>query len=119
MSCDQCGYHVYGTRSWWEQRGFLTCSCGGTVLPTKPEDLAYCGIIGPDDMSQAAWNAICRAEGWAITRNQGQAARMLHESVIGAPSKPQCSHPGCGKWTRAGATHCNDHQPAELAAIPF
>lgn len=107
MSCESCGYHVYGTRSWWGN-GFPTCCCGGTILPDKPEDLAYMGLIGPEDMSQADWNQICRLEGWAIVRNRGQAARRLTASVLsGRRGADHCAHPGCGLWIKDGADCCS------------
>lgn len=107
MACEQCGYHVGGTRAWWS-RGLPTCPCGGQILPTKPADLAWCGIIGPEDMGQADWNAICRENGWPIVRNQGQAARTFTESVMSdRPHKTHCSYPGCGQWVANGAQFCH------------
>ena len=89
------------------------------MLPTAAADLAWIGEITSADMSQAAWNAICRENGWDLTRNQGQAARRLSESVIHAPSKPQCSYAGCGRWTKDGAEYCHEHTPQLAEAIPF
>jgi hypothetical protein len=106
-------------------RGLPACFCGaGELRPTKPADLAFCGLVGPEDMSQAAWNKIARAEGWAIVRNQGQASRRLSESVIGeAPIRAHCAFPGCGMWVKAGAEHCSAGHPqaddGELEAAPF
>jgi hypothetical protein len=123
--CDGCGYRAYTTRAWL-QRGLLTCPCGGELRPTKPEDLAFIGLVGPEDMSQAQWNEIARAEGWAIVRNQGQASRKLSEPILGdAPVRAHCAFPGCGLWVKSGAGHCTaghsqtDDGPEAADLIPF
>jgi hypothetical protein len=72
-------------------------------------------------MSLADWNAICRAEGWALTRNQGQAARMAgrkSSAIMSARVKPVCGFTGCGRWVAAGETHCLEHS-GQLATTPF
>ena len=96
------------------------------MQPTEPADLAYCGLIGPDDVSQAQWNMIARENGWPIVLNQGQQAQALYrgkqpEPILGAAAKPQCAYAGCGRWVAAGAEHCSEHAPAvELEpAMPF
>jgi hypothetical protein len=123
--CD-CGNRAYQTRGWMA-RGLLQCPCGGELRPTKPEDLAFIGLVGPEDMSQADWNAIARAEGWPIVRNRGQASRVLSESVIGdAPIRAHCVFPGCGRWVKAHADVCSaghsqagDSSPELVSEIPF
>jgi hypothetical protein len=116
--CDGCGYRAYTTRAWM-LRGLLTCPCGGELRPTKPADLAFCGLVTSADMTQAAWNAICRENGWPLVLNQGQASRRLSEPVIHAAGKPQCSYAGCGRWTGAGAEYCHEHNPVQATACPF
>jgi hypothetical protein len=126
MCCDTCGYRMYGTRGWWEQ-GFPTCPCGGTIQPTKPADLAWCGLIGPDDMASPMWTALCRENGWedAIQRKGNAAksfnARQMESGGISArkvaPAE-QCSYSGCGRWVKAGLERCSEHSH-ELAAMPF
>jgi hypothetical protein len=118
VQCDRCGCVCRMTRSWME-RGLPTCGCGGQMLPTSPADLAFIGAVTSADMSQAAWNAICRENGWDLTRNQGQASRRLSEPAIHAPTKPQCAYAGCGRWTAAGAEYCHEHTPPLEAALPF
>jgi hypothetical protein len=122
--CDQCGYVSRVTRSWMTVHPVQPCACGGQIQPCEPADLAFLGIIGPDDMSQATWNAICRQNGWEITRNQGQAARTLTAPLIGRRrSADHCVYPGCGRWISDGADECTaghaQHEHAETACTPF
>jgi hypothetical protein len=123
VACEDCGYTIRMARSWMD-RGFPVCPCGQAMRPTDAGDLAYCGLIGPGDMSQAAWNAICRAEGWDIIRNQGQAARRLTANAIGRAGAAHCAHPGCNLWVAKDAAHCaSGHAQGDdgdaAAAIPF
>jgi hypothetical protein len=84
-------------------------------------------MITQADMSQAAWNEICRENGWPIVLNQGQAALALNRgreiaSVLASkPSKPMCAYPGCGRWVSADTDHCTAHAPIQVLepAMPF
>jgi hypothetical protein len=125
VSCPDCGYAVRMARSWM-LRGLPCCPCGQTMRPDAPADLALLGLIGPDDMSQAAWNAIARENGWEILRNHGQGARLLGLGSLSAPSTPAafCVFPGCGKWIADGAERCAAGHPQHadvpaVEAIPF
>lgn len=51
--CETCGYTVRVTRAWMLE-GLPVCPHHGAMLPESPADLAYIGMIGPDDMSHAA-----------------------------------------------------------------
>jgi hypothetical protein len=124
--CAGCGNTARQTRSWMMQ-GLLACPCGGKLRPESPADLAYIGLIGQEDMSQAAWNAICRELGWPIVLNQGQATQALNKGRTIAPtlseraSKPMCAYTGCGRWVAADTEHCAAHAPVrELEpSMPF
>ena len=120
VSCPDCGYVVRMTRSWMAQ-GFPQCPCGGMMQPDSPADLAFLGMIGPDDMGLAAWNAICRENGWAITRNAGTAKQHGSGMALAERVAPceQCEYPGCGRWVKHGETHCKDHSETLAEATPF
>lgn len=127
-ACEDCGYVIRVTRSWMAE-GLPTCACGGRILPVEPADLAFAGVIGPEDMRPAQWTVICRENGWedAIQRKgaaaNAYARRMLEQGgILGREaSKPQCAFAGCGKWTSQGAEFCAAHNPdrAIVDAIPF
>jgi hypothetical protein len=97
------------------------------MRPTSPADLAFAGLIGPEDMSQRDWNAICRENGWEIIRNHGQGARRISTPTIQTASKAFCAFPGCGRWIAHGAEHCaaghaqdgSQHAETVAEAIPF
>ena len=126
VSCQDCGYTVRMTRSWM-LRGFPGCPCGGTMRPDSPADLAYCGLIGQDDVAARDWTAICRENGWedAIVR-KGAAAKSwtTRRAAIRTAPAAHCVYPGCGRWIAAGADCCTaghaQHEHAEpVAAMPF
>lgn len=126
VSCPDCGYTVRMTRSWM-LRGFPQCPCGGTLRPEAPADLAYCGLIGPEDMPLREWNAIARENGWDVVLNHGQATRLRgrrSEPTRHAEHAAHCAYPGCGRWVAADAEHCTAGHAqregaAQLAAMPF
>jgi hypothetical protein len=106
----------------------LSCSkCDRLMTPEALADQAFIGMIGQADMSQAAWNTICRENGWPVVLNQGQAAQALNKgreiasALASKPSKPMCAYPGCGRWVSADTDHCTAHAPVrELEpAMPF
>ena len=124
VRCPECGCTAWQSRSWMAV-GLLGCSCGGRLEPTDVADKVYIGLLGPEDMSQAQWNAIARELDLPIVLNQGQAAQAAKrgrqaESVFRAV-KPQCSYPGCGRWTADGAEYCREHDHSAVleAATPF
>lgn len=124
VQCGDCGNTARQTRSWMSQ-GLLGCPCGGTLTPTEPADLAFIGLLEPADVSQAAWNMICRENGWPIVLNQGQMTQALNKgrkvvsSLSESASKPMCAYPGCGRWVTVGADHCASHTHAEEPVMPF
>ena len=127
MSCPDCGYHCWGTRSWWE-RGLPSCPCGGQLVPTKPADLAFVGLIGQDDMPAREWTAICRENGWEdLIVRKGAAAKSwtVRRAAIRTRRADHCAYPGCGRWVAADADHCSAGHPQHehvnelAAALPF
>lgn len=129
VECEQCGCIVRMTRGWMADAGLPVCGCGGRMLPSEASDLAFAGVIGPEDMRPAQWTVICRENGWEDSiQRKGAAAnayarRMLEQGgILGrAATKPQCAYPGCGKWTSNGAEHCAAHDLARIAqdVAPF
>ena len=127
IACVDCGYKLLSTRSWMSV-GLPTCCCGGAFEPVKDADRAFIGLVGADDMSQAAWNVICRELGWPIVLNQGQAKQRINrgqalEDVL-IDVKPQCAYPGCGRWIATGADRCaaghaQSEDVAPVEAMPF
>ena len=109
VACPDCGYTARICRSWLAV-GLPGCPCGGRLEPESPADRAYAGLLGPEDVSQAQWNAICRDNGWDIMRNHGQHARSrptgasVLQPVRGAG---HCVYAGCGRWVAAGADRCS------------
>lgn len=131
VSCPDCGYTVRKARGWMDV-GLPVCPCGQAMRPDSPADLAWCGLIGPDDMPAPLWTAICRENGWddSIMRRGGAAKafeRKLAESggVLGRRvAAAHCAYPGCGRWVSEGADRCSaghkqHDRAAELAAMPF
>jgi hypothetical protein len=126
VSCPDCGYTVRTARSWMD-RGLPVCPCGSGMRPDAPADLAYCGLIGQDDMPAVQWTSICRENGWedSIMR-RGAAAKSWtarREQLRGDPAE-HCVYPGCGRWIAEGAERCGaghaQHEDAPaLEAIPF
>jgi hypothetical protein len=126
VSCPECGYTVRMARSWMTV-GLPSCPCGNPMQPESPADLAWCGLIGPDDMPLRDWNAICRENGWEIVLNHGQAARR--RELTSSPLEHQrgavhCAYPGCGRWIAEGADRCTaGHSQSQdapaLEATPF
>jgi hypothetical protein len=99
------------------------------MRPESPADLAFAGLIGPDDMPGPAWTAICRENGWedAIAR-KGAAAKAWSSRRWAEGNRKlgaaHCAFAGCGRWIAAGADRCTaghaQHERApELEAIPF
>lgn len=131
VSCPDCGYTVRMARSWMSQ-GLPVCPCGQAMRPDSPADLAYCGLIGQEDVSRSDWTIICRENGWedAIIR-KGAAAqayeRKLAETggILGRRAgAAHCAYAGCGRWVADGADRCTaghaQHADArEMAAVPF
>jgi hypothetical protein len=119
VTCPDCGYTVRMARSWM-QRGLPVCPCGTKMEPELAADRAFLGMIGPEDMTQAAWNAICRENGWDIMRNRGQAARVLSGSALSPRAgAAHCAFPGCWRWVAGGAERCaaGHAQHADLPAV--
>jgi hypothetical protein len=123
VSCPECGYTVRMARSWMS-RGLPVCPCGESMEPVEAADLAWLGIIGPDDMGLAQWNAICRANGWDVVRNAGQAAQAARRPQKAArrlAPAAHCAYAGCGRWVADGAERCaaghaqHEHVAAEAA----
>ena len=125
IKCESCGYTVRVTRSWMSV-GMPVCPCGCSLSPEAPADLAYLGLIGPDDMPSPMWTAICRENGWedAIQR-RGAAAKafaakqLASGGMMGRRVAPadHCVYAGCGRWIAAGADVCSaGHAQHELVA---
>jgi hypothetical protein len=131
VACQQCGYTVRMARSWMKV-GLPVCPCGARMLPESPADLAFCEIIGPEDVSSSDWTAICRENGWddAIIRRGGaQLAydRKLRDAggILGRRAgAAHCVFAGCGRWVaddvdRCTAGHAQHEHAAALEAMPF
>ena len=132
ISCLECGYKAWITRSWMD-RGLPVCCCGGEFRPVKDADLAYCGLIGPDDVPRKLWTEICNANGWddSIIR-KGAAANAYSRKLLASGGVlgrrrhkvDHCAFAGCGRWIASGAERCTaghpqlDGLPAE-EAMPF
>jgi hypothetical protein len=106
----------------------LVCGkCDKQMTPESLADQAFIGMITQADMSQAAWNAICRENGWPVVLNQGQMTQALNKGrkispvLAERPSKPMCAYPGCGRWVSADQEHCAEHAASEILepAMPF
>lgn len=104
------------------QQGLPTCPCGaGELRPEALADLAFIGEITIADVGQPTWNAICRENGWEITRNAGQSKRVGYQSIVKdrvAPAE-QCAYVGCGRWVKHGETHCSQHTEVREVAMAF
>ena len=131
VSCPECGYTVRMARSWME-RGLPVCPCGQAMRPESGADLAWCGLIGPDDMPGPAWTAICRENGWTDAIQRKGAAAKAHERKLAADGgilgrragAGHCVYPGCCRWVADGAEHCaaghaQHEQAPPLEACPF
>ena len=92
-------------------------------MPTKPEDLAYVGLIEQDDVPRPVWTAICRENGWEdLIVRKGAAAKSwtARRAQLRTARADHCAYPGCGKWVPNGSEHCGDHSPAKVGeAVPF
>ena len=69
--CASCGNTARQTRSWMLAAPLVCGKCDQPMTPESLADQAFIGMIGQADMSQAAWNAICRENDWPIVLNQG------------------------------------------------
>jgi hypothetical protein len=127
VNCPDCGYTVRMARSWMEV-GMPCCPCGTAMALEAIADRAWCVLITADDVPGPLWTQICRENRWtgAINR-KGAAAKAFQRSELEAggvaariqQAKPQCSYPGCAKWTAHGAEFCPHHDHAASVAAPF
>jgi hypothetical protein len=126
VSCPECGYTIRMARSWMTV-GLPVCPCGQSMRPSEAADLAFCGLIGPDDMPAALWTQICRENGWEdMIMRKGAAAKSWsgRRAKIRMAPAGHCVYPGCGRWVAAGAERCtaghaqHEDVPA-VEACPF
>jgi hypothetical protein len=131
VACPDCGYTIRMARSWMNQ-GLPVCPCGQSLRPDSPADLAWCGLIGREDMPAPMWTIICRENGWddAIER-RGGAARAFQRKVEASggvmgrkAGAAHCAYSGCGLWVsdtadRCSAGHAQHDHAVELEAMPF
>jgi hypothetical protein len=130
VACPDCGYTVRMARSWMNV-GLPTCPCGAGMRPESPADLAFCGLIGMDDMSAKDWTVVCRENGWEDSTIRRGAAAKAHDrrelEVGGFAARrvgaAHCVFAGCGRWIAADADRCTaghaQHEHALEAALPF
>lgn len=102
------------------------------MRPSEASDLAFCGLIGPEDCPAPVWTAICRENGWedAIQR-KGAAAKAYNARLVDSggilgrrAGAAHCAFAGCGRWIADGADRCTaghaQHEHSEvLEAMPF
>jgi hypothetical protein len=102
------------------------------MRPSSPADLAFCGLVGQEDMSGPDWTIVCRENGWddSIVR-RGSAAKAFERKldrsggIMGRRAgAAHCVFAGCGRWVAADADRCTaghaQHaHAAELEAMPF
>lgn len=132
LACQDCGYTVRVARSWMTV-GLPDCPCGhGRLEPEDAADRAFCGLLGQDDVTAAAWTAICRANGWedSIVRKGAayKAWQAKDASHVGSrrAGAAHCVYAGCGRWVADGADVCSaghsqtgDVFADTAAAMPF
>jgi hypothetical protein len=112
-------------------QGLPVCPCGSSMRPSEPADLAFCGLIGQDDVAQRDWTIICRENGWedSIIR-KGNAAKAFERKMMASggiagrrAGAAHCEFAGCGRWVTADADVCTaghaQHEHAVLETMPF
>lgn len=124
VSCQECGCTMRVSRSWIATICRGQCGCGGSFFPELPEDAAYAGLIGEQDMTGPQWTDICRLNGWedAIRRPHGTAARYGYANILVKPARSRadhCEYAGCGSFVKHGETHCAEHARLLEPTMPF
>lgn len=125
VACEDCGYTVRMARSWMTV-GLPVCPCGQGMRPTDAADLAFCGLIGQDDVPAIMWTQICRENGWEdLIVRKGAAAKSWSERRKGIrmARADHCVYAGCGLWVADGADVCSaghlQHDDVRVEACPF